>query len=143
MKKKKLYDELGEEIYETESAEWYAVKGKLHPEKWNWKDIKREWNKLGMPKDVAYDLFHIPLQYEKRCGYYMLISKRGVGKTTSVLLLGMILYKLYGVKIQYIRQSKDMLAPKFAQEAFSTIIQPKLSRVSQAYFLNFWNWVPV
>ena len=122
MKKKKLYDELGEEIYETESAEWYAVKGKLPPEKWNWKDIKREWNKLGMPKDLAYDLFHIPLQYEKRCGYYMLISKRGVGKTTSVLLLGMILYKLYGVKIQYIRQSKDMLAPKFAQEAFSTII---------------------
>lgn len=122
MRKKKLYDELGNEIHETESAEWYACKGKMPPEKWNWKDIKREWNKLKMPKDVAYDLFHIPLQYEKRCGYYMLISKRGVGKTTSVLLLGLILFKLYGVKIQYIRETKDMLAPKFAQELMSTIL---------------------
>lgn len=122
MRKKKLLDEMGNEIYETESAEWYCCKGKTPPEKWDWKLIKREWNKLKMPKDIAYDIFHIPLQYEKRCGYYMLISKRGVGKTTSVVLLGLILYKLYGVKIQYIRETKDMLAPKFAQEMMATIL---------------------
>ena len=121
-RKRILKDEHGEDLFEYESAEWYAVKGKLPPEKWNWKDIKKEWTKLKMPKDVAYDLFHIPLEYHKRCGYYMLLSKRGVGKTTSVMLLGLILFKLYGVQIQYIRQNEDMLKPKFAQELMSTIL---------------------
>ena len=121
-RRKILKDEHGEDLFEIESAEWYAVKGKLPPEKWNWKDIKKEWNKLKMPKDVAYDLFHIPMEYNKRCGYYMLLSKRGVGKTTSVMLLGLILFKLYGVQIQYIRQTDDMLKPKFAQELMSTIL---------------------
>lgn len=121
-KRKILKDENGEDLFELEAAEWYATKGKLPPEKWNWKDIKKEWNKLKMPKDVAYDLFHIPLEYNKRCGYYMLLSKRGVGKTTSVMLLGLILFKLYGVQIQYIRQTEDMLKPKFAQELMSTIL---------------------
>ena len=121
-RKKILKDEHGEDLFEVEAAEWYAVKGKLPPEKWNWKDIKKEWNKLKMPKDVAYDLFHIPMEYNKRCGYYMLLSKRGVGKTTSVMLLGLILFKLYGVQIQYIRQTEDMLKPKFAQELMSTIL---------------------
>jgi len=121
-RKRILKDEHGEDLFEFESAEWYAVKGKLPPEKWNWKDIKKEWNKLKMPKGVAYDLFHIPLKYNKRCGYYMLLSKRGVGKTTSVMLLGLILFKLYGVQIQYIRQNVDMLKPKFAQELMSTIL---------------------
>ena len=122
MKKKKIIDELGNDIFEVDAAEWYACKGKLPPDKWNWKDIKREWNKLKMPKNLAYDIFHIPLTYERRCGYYMLISKRGVGKTTSIILLGLILFKLYGTKIQYIRENKDMLAPKNAQELMSTIL---------------------
>lgn len=121
-RKKILKDEHGEDLFEVEAAEWYAVKGNLPPEKWNWKDIKKEWNKLKMPKDVAYDIFHIPMEYNKRCGYYMLLSKRGVGKTTSVMLLGLILFKLYGVQIQYIRQTEDMLKPKFAQELMSTIL---------------------
>lgn len=121
-RKRILKDEHGEDLFEVECAEWYAVKGKQPPEKWNWKDIRKEWNKLKMPKDVAYDLFHIPLEYNKRCGYYMLLSKRGVGKTTSVMLLGLILFKLYGVQIQYIRQNEDMLKPKFAQELMSTIL---------------------
>lgn len=122
MRKKQLKDENGLDLFEVEAAEWFAVKGHLPPEKWNWKDIKKEWNKLKMPKDVAYDLFHIPMEYNKRCGYYMLLSKRGVGKTTSVMLLGLILFKLYGVQIQYIRQTEDMLKPKFAQELMSTIL---------------------
>lgn len=124
MKKKKLLDEVGNEIYEVETSEWYACKGKVPPSKWDWKLIRKEWDKLKMPKDVAYDIFHIPMSAKdiKHCGYYMLISKRGVGKTTSTILLGMILFKLYGVKIQYIRQTQDMLKPKYAQELMSTIL---------------------
>lgn len=102
-----------------ESIKWYNVIGYRKPSDWNWKEIRKEWKALKMPKDVAYDPFHIPWG---RCGYYMLISKRGVGKTTSVVLLGLILFKLYGVVTQYIRQTEDMTAPKFAQELMDTII---------------------
>ena len=110
------------EIIEEDSKKWYCVKGFTPPEKWDWKLIRREWNHLKMPKDQAYDLFHIPLSYEKRCGYYMLLSKRGVGKSTSAMLLGLILFKLYGVQIQYIRENEDMLKPKNAQELMSVIL---------------------
>ena len=120
----KVIEEVDEVLTEVDSADWFACEGKVPPDKWDWKLIKKEWKKLGMPKDVAYDPFHIPMAYKdlKRCGYYMLISKRGVGKSTTFVLLGMILFKLYGVKIQYIRQKADMLKPKYAQELMSTIL---------------------
>lgn len=124
MKKKKIIDEIGNEIYEVETSEWFACKGEKHPNEWNWKDIRNEWKKLKMPKDVTYDPFHIPMDYNNRnrAGYYMLISPRGVGKTTSMIILGMILFKLYGTRIQYIRQTSDMLAPKYAQELMSVVL---------------------
>lgn len=104
---------------EEDSRDWYCIKGFTAPKDWDWKLIRKEWNRLKMPKDVAYDIFHIPWQ---RTAYTMLISKRGVGKTTSVMLLGLILFKLYGVQIQYIRQTDDMTTPKYAQELMSTIL---------------------
>lgn len=104
---------------EEKERGWYCIKGYTAPKDWDWKLIRKEWKALKMPKDVAYDPFHIPWG---AAAYNMLISKRGVGKTTSVMLLGLILFKLYGVQIQYIRQSDDMTAPKFAQELMSTIL---------------------
>lgn len=124
MKKKKILDEIGEEIYEVETSEWFASQGMKHPEEWDWNLIKKEWKKLKMPKEVAYDIFHIPLAYKdrNRCGYYMLISKRGVGKTTSVVLLGMILFKLYGCRTQYLRQTEEMTTPKNSNKLMETIL---------------------
>lgn len=104
---------------EEKERGWYNIKGYTAPKDWDWKLIRKEWKNLKMPKDVVYDPFHIPWG---AAAYNMLISKRGVGKTTSVMLLGLILFKLYGVQIQYIRQSDDMTAPKFAQELMSTIL---------------------
>lgn len=110
---------------ETVSTEgWFCSRGYTPPIRWDWNLIKKEWNKLKMPKSVVYDPFHIPLDVKNinHCSYYMLFSKRGVGKTTTMLLLGLILFKLYGVVIQYIRQKEDMLRPKFAQELMKTIL---------------------
>lgn len=152
MKKKKLLDEVGNEIYEVETSEWYACKGKLPPSKWNWKDIKKEWDKLKMPKDVVYDPFHIPLSNKdtRHCAYYMLISKRGVGKTTTMILLGLILFKLYGVKTQLIRQMSDMLKPKNMQEMMAAILNfgyiEKLTEGrwnSATYYANRWTFAKV
>lgn len=152
MKKKKLLDEVGNEIYEIETSEWYACKGKLPPSKWNWKDIRKEWDKLKMPKDVVYDPFHIPLSNKDphHCAYYMLISKRGVGKTTTMILLGLILFKLYGVKTQLIRQMSDMLKPKNMQEMMAAILNfgyiEKLTEGrwnSATYYANRWTFAKV
>lgn len=152
MKKKKLLDEIGNEIYEVETSEWYACKGKLPPSKWNWKDIRKEWDKLKMPKDIVYDPFHIPMSNKdpRHCAYYMLISKRGVGKTTTMILLGLILFKLYGVKTQLIRQMSDMLKPKNMQEMMATILNcgyiEKLTEGrwnSATYYANRWTFAKV
>ena len=112
------------ELVAVTTEGWFCSRGYTPPSRWDWKLIKKEWNRLKMPKDVAYDPFHIPLDVKNvnHCSYYMLFSKRGVGKTTSMLLLGLILFKLYGVQIQYIRQKEDQLRPKFAQELMKTIL---------------------
>lgn len=107
------------QIIEAECGSWYCTEGFKLPAEWDWRLIRKEWKALKMPKDIAYDIFHIPWG---QCGYYMLLSKRGVGKTTSLVILGLILFKLYGVVTQYIRQSEDMTAPKYAQELMTTIL---------------------
>lgn len=127
MKKKEtiIQEQPDNTIEEISTESWFCSRGYTPPSKWDWKLIKKEWNKLKMPKNVAYDPFHVPFDVNNvnHCSYYFFASKRGVGKTTTMLLLGLILFKLYGVVIQYIRQKEDMLRPKFAQELMKTILE--------------------
>lgn len=48
-------------------------------------------------------------------------SVRSVGKTTSVLLLGMILNKIYGTSICYLRSRDSEIAQSLSEELFNTI----------------------
>lgn len=132
---------------EVSTESWFCSRGYTPPSKWDWKLIKKEWKKLKMPKGVAYDPFHVPLDVNNvnHCSYYMFFSKRGVGKTTTMLLLGLILFKLYGVVIQYIRQKEDMLRPKFAQELMKTVLEcGYIERLTEGrwnyayYYANKW-----
>lgn len=153
MKKETTIVEANEDVIEeVETSEWFAAKGKKPPSEWDWRLIKREWNRLKMPKDLAYDVFHIPMAYKSpnRCGYYMLISKRGVGKTTSMLLLGLILFKLYGTVTQYIRQVEGMTTPKNAQELMSTILGcGYIEKITEGrwnyatYYANRWTFAKI
>lgn len=153
MKKEKTIIESTEDVLqEVETSEWYAAKGKKPPAEWDWRLIKREWNRLKMPKDLAYDVFHIPMAYKNpnRCGYYMLLSKRGVGKTTSMILLGLILFKLYGTITQYIRQVEGMTTPKNAQELMSTILScGYIEKITEGrwnyatYYANRWTFANI
>lgn len=126
MKKKEtiIQEQPDNTVEEISTESWFCSRGYTPPSKWDWKLIKKEWNKLKMPKNVVYDPFHVPFDVNNvnHCSYYFFASKRGVGKTTTMLLLGMILFKLYGVVIQYIRQKEDMLRPKFAQELMKTVL---------------------
>lgn len=84
----------------------------------DWKTVLKEYNKLGIPKDV-YTPINLPFNDAK---YFVECSERSIGKTTNWILLGMILNKLYGITIEYIRQTIDMIMPRNLK-LFKTIIE--------------------
>ena len=86
--------------------------------KYDYKFLLKEYNKLGIPKE-----YHTPASYNfNNSNYFVELSERSVGKTTNWLLFGMIMNKHYGTVIQYIRQTSDMITPKYLKQLFETII---------------------
>lgn len=85
---------------------------------YNWKAIRKEFKKLKIPDDV-YNPSYCPFESAK---YIVVNSERDVGKTTNFLLLGLVMNKMYGTQIQYIRQIEAMIMPKSLRNLFSTII---------------------
>lgn len=83
----------------------------------DWNFIRKEYKRLGCPKTV-YDPTTIPLE---ECKHNILLSERSLGKTTNVLLLGMLCNKHYGTVIQYVRSREDMIMNKTVNELFTTI----------------------
>lgn len=86
---------------------------------YNWKLIRKEFKKLKIPIDVYNPCNSCPFELAK---YFVINSERDVGKTTNFLLLGMIMNKLYGTQIQYVRQIESMIMPKALRNLFSTIV---------------------
>ena len=84
----------------------------------DWKMIFSEYKKLHPPKEV-YDPTTVPIGSAK---YFQLLSERSSGKTTNWLIIGILLYKHYGIITQYIRQVEDMIKPSVAGEIFKVII---------------------
>lgn len=85
----------------------------------DWQKIRKEYKKLKCPKEV-WNPLTMPLG---ECGYYIVLSDRSRGKTTNALLMGMIMNKIDGSKIEYVRQRREQIMPKFILSLFSTIIQ--------------------
>lgn len=85
---------------------------------YDWKKIKREYRKLGIPA-----VYYNPLKADlSKCGYNIALSDRSRGKTTNCIIMGMIMNALYGTVIHYIRTDKDTIAPKNIKAMFDTII---------------------
>lgn len=87
--------------------------------KYDFSLIRKEFKKLKIPNDV-YNPLTIPFEWSK---FNILLSPRSKGKTTNILLLGLIFNKLYGTKLEYIRSSHDMITPSKAGSLFSVIVQ--------------------
>lgn len=85
----------------------------------DWKLIRKKYKQLGCPNDV-YDPCTLPLG---KATYYTLLSERKTGKTTNVLLIGMLLYMEYGIITQYIRATENMIQRRNTAELFATIIK--------------------
>lgn len=99
----------------------------------DFKKLRKEYKKLKCPAGV-FDPCTLPLERNK---YFLEVSERSVGKTTNIILMGMLANKIDGTEIQYIRQRDDMLTPKNADKLMSTIL-------AHGYIKKItggrWNW---
>lgn len=84
---------------------------------YDWPKIYKEYGKLKTPRDT-FDPRTAPVTL---ADILMYVSKRSKGKTTNWLLIGMIMYLMYGTRIPYIRTDKAMIKPKTANEIFNVI----------------------
>lgn len=84
---------------------------------YDWKFIKKEYRRLKIPKEYYY-----PLRVDwTNAGYCAALSDRARGKTTEVLLLGMIMNKHYGTIVHYIRQDEKTITPYSLRDLFATV----------------------
>lgn len=74
----------------------------------DFKQLKKDWNALKVPTS-AYQPNFGALANNK---YNILMSERRTGKTTTFLLLGLLLHKRYGTTTVYIRATSDEVRPK-------------------------------
>lgn len=80
--------------------------------------LRNEYFRLKCPKDV-YNPCHLPFE---NCKWFVTLSERARGKTTNLLLFGMIVWWHYGTGICYIRSNEQMIMPKASKDLFSNII---------------------
>lgn len=91
----------------------------MNDNKINWKTVRKEAKKSGMFKG-HFDPCTVP--FEQQC-WNVCLSVRATGKTTGYVLLGMLLYKLYGVRLEYCRLMPDDIRPKDHCHFFDSIIE--------------------
>lgn len=71
----------------------------------DFKKIEKEINKLGIPKEIT-----IPkISMLDKVTYMVLMSERASAKTTTFLLVGLFLTKMYGVVTQYVRLKREYI----------------------------------
>lgn len=96
----------------------YINDNKLDGIDYDFNFLRNEYKKLKCPKDV-YNPCHIPFETSK---WNIILSERARGKTTNLLLFGMLIWWHYGTGICYIRSSEQMIMPKASKDLFSNII---------------------
>lgn len=79
---------------------------------YDWRLIEREYKKLGAPEEF----FTPPWAAITRNKYFIDLSDRSTGKTTAWLLVGLVMNKLYGTVVQYVRPTEEELAPSHAEK---------------------------
>lgn len=81
-------------------------------------DVKNEIKKLNIPKEY----FKIDLDAFFRNEYNMYLSIReNAGKTTQSLILGLVLWKLYSTKTEYIRNDETQTARSSIEDLYDTV----------------------
>lgn len=99
--------------------------------------IIKEYKKLKCPPEV-FDPCKLPLKRDK---YFVLCSERSVGKTTNVLLFGLLAHEIDGVQLQYLRMHSEMVTPKVSRQLFDTILAfDYISKITGGKWHNVRYW---
>ena len=87
---------------------------------YNWKLIFKTCKQLKLfpDDDTIWNPSKVPLYDTK---WNVLMSIRAKGKTTNVLLLGLVMYQLYGTVTVYLGQNKDSIRPKNAAGVYNVV----------------------
>lgn len=85
---------------------------------YNWKQIRKELHRAGVIPAEFYDPCTAPLESAQ---WFVEVSERSLGKTNSWLLLGLVMFKLYGTVTIYGRSKRDMIAPKNSESLYHVI----------------------
>lgn len=86
---------------------------------YDWKKVFAEYRKLGCPPEY----FDPTLRPVDVCKYLTVFSRRATGKTTGILLLGLLLHEMYGVMPVYVRQVESMIAPMNTKTMMDVIVE--------------------
>lgn len=108
-------------MQEMEYVENNPQRGKLI----DWKKVKREYNRVldeVVPNISDRALFDWEF-YEPRTTWELTMSERAIGKTTKNLLIGIIIWKMYGLKMEYIRNKADQIKPSNSGKMWDTILE--------------------
>lgn len=87
--------------------------------KYDWKAVRKRLKALGIPHGF-YNPATAPLDLVQ---WFVELSERATGKTTGWLLAGLTLFEMYGTVTMYIRQTKDMVAPKNASSLLNVVVE--------------------
>lgn len=98
----------------------------------DWKAVKKEYKRLKIPKKYYY-----PLNADfDTVGYVISLSDRSRGKTTQILILGLVLYAMYGIQLHYIRQNSGQCEPRHLKNLYQTVLD---NGYFQKIFGEEWN----
>lgn len=87
---------------------------------YDWDLIRREYNKLEVPEGY-YEINWNALR-DNFIKYILSLSERSTGKTTNLgLLVGLVMNKLYGTIVVYIRATENELSASHAQKLVEVI----------------------
>lgn len=84
----------------------------------NWPRVVKYYKKV-----VTVKGYHNPLTVEPwKASYYLDLSDRSRGKTTNKLIVGLILFAMYGITTVYMRNRYDDLEPRNVSTLYDVII---------------------
>ena len=84
----------------------------------DWDAVRKEYRRLKIPKKYYY-----PLRPDfAKVGYVVSMSQRARGKTTQLLILGLVLYAMYGIVLHYIRQTSAECEPMMIRNLYDVVL---------------------
>lgn len=87
---------------------------------YDWNKIFRRCKKLHIfpDDDTIWNPLRVPVHDSK---WNVIMSIRSKGKTTNMLLLGLVMFEMYGTVTVYLGQNKDSIRPKITHDLYNVI----------------------